>query len=78
MSVEVHFPELSKNNPGAEGVLTTWFVDDDEYVKPGELIAEVQLDKVAADVEAPAAGILRHLVNELDVVRQCGTIARID
>ena len=43
-----------------------------------QLLAEVQVDKVAAEVPAPVAGVVHLLVDEEAVVRQGAPIARID
>ncbi len=76
--MEVKFPELSHQNPDAEGVLATWFVTNGQVVEKDQLIAEVQVDKVSAEVVAPAPGRVTLLVNEQEVVRQNGVIAAID
>jgi pyruvate dehydrogenase E2 component (dihydrolipoamide acetyltransferase) len=47
---------------GDEGVVTAWFVDEGGRVEADQLIAEVQAEKVAQDVHAPGAGIVRGLV----------------
>lgn len=75
---DVPFPAVSKEGPGAEGVVSTWFVSDGDVVKADQLIAEVQVDKVAAEVPAPAAGTVRLLVPEEAVVKQGDLIARIE
>jgi len=75
---EVPFPALSKDNPGTEGVVSTWFVRDGETVAADQLLAEVQVDKVAAEVPSPAAGVVRLLVEEEAAVEQGTAIARIE
>jgi pyruvate/2-oxoglutarate dehydrogenase complex dihydrolipoamide acyltransferase (E2) component len=75
---EVPFPSLSKDNPGTEGVVSTWFVRDGETVAADQLLAEVQVDKVAAEVPSPAAGVVRLLVEEEAAVEQGTAIARIE
>jgi pyruvate/2-oxoglutarate dehydrogenase complex dihydrolipoamide acyltransferase (E2) component len=75
---EVTFPALSKDSPSAEGVVSTWFVSDGEAVQVNQLLAEVQVDKVAADVPAPRAGVVHLLVGEEATVTQGTPIARID
>jgi len=75
---DVPFPGLSKENPDSEGVVSTWFVDEGESVAADQLLAEVQVDKVAAEVLAPAAGVVHRLVEEEGVVKQGEPIARID
>jgi pyruvate/2-oxoglutarate dehydrogenase complex dihydrolipoamide acyltransferase (E2) component len=75
---EVPFPALSKERAGAEGVLSTWFVGEGETVRADQLLAEVQVDKVAAEVAAPCAGVVHLLVKEDEAVTQGSPIARID
>ena len=74
----MRFPSLSKETPDAEGVLATWFVSEGATVAPDQLLAEVQVDKVAAEVPAPVAGVVHLLVEDEAVVRQGAPIARID
>lgn len=75
---EVLFPTLSKESPQAVGVLATWFVPEGATVSAAQLIAEVQVDKVAAEVVAPVAGVVHLLVDEEASVVQGAPIARID
>ena len=74
---EVLFPTLSKQQPQSKGVLSTWFVSDGDAVKQDQLLAEVQIDKVSAEVPAPASGIITVLVEEDEAVVQGTPIARI-
>jgi pyruvate/2-oxoglutarate dehydrogenase complex dihydrolipoamide acyltransferase (E2) component len=78
MSTDVVFPALSQEDPTGEGVIGTWFALDGETVTEGQLIAEVQVDKVSADVEAPASGVLRHLVPEEGATNQGAVIGHIE
>lgn len=78
VSVDVIFPVMSQDDPTGEGVVGTWFARDGETVAAGQLIAEVQVDKVSADVEAPVAGVLRHRVAEEAVSHQGAVIAVIE
>ena len=75
---DVLFPPLSAERPEAEGVVATWFVSDGEHVEVDQLLAEVQVDKVAAEVPAPVAGTVHLLVAEDTAVVQGIPIARID
>ena len=75
---DVPFPTLSMESPGTEGVLATWFVAEGEAVAADQLLAEVQVDKVSAEVTAPIAGSVHLLVAEDDPVVQGAPIARID
>lgn len=75
---DVLFPPLSKDAPDSEGVVSTWFVRDGDRVAADQLLAEVQVDKVAAEVPAPVAGVVHLLFEEEATVVQGTPIARID
>ena len=77
MSEVITFPLMSKDG-SADGVLSTWFVRTGESVRAGQVIAEVSVDKVSWDVEAPIAGIVTCLVEEEAAVPQGSPIARVD
>jgi len=75
---DVLFPQLSKEEPTAEGVLATWFVRDGDEVASGQPLGEVMVDKVSGDVVAPAAGHVHLLVAEEQTARQGDVIAQVD
>jgi len=77
MSETITFPHLSKDE-SAEGVLATWLVKSGEQVKAKQVIAEVMVDKVSLDVEAPIDGTITLLVAEEASIRQGAPIARIE
>lgn len=77
MSQVITFPAISKD-PDAVGVLATWFVATGDSVKAGQVIAEVMVDKVSMDVEAPQAGVVTLLIEEEAEIAQGMDIARID
>lgn len=74
---EVLFPSLSKDRPTAEGVVSTWFVTEGQAVSEGQLLAEVQVDKVSVEVPAPVGGVVHLLVVEDEAVNQGSAIATI-
>lgn len=74
---EIIFPELSAKEPDTEGVVSTWFVADGETVTEGQLVAEVAVDKVDAEIHAPTAGTIHRTVAEGDTVRQGTPIATL-
>ena len=74
----VLFPALSREKPDAEGVVSTWFVNDGERVAAGQLIAEVAVDKVDQEVNAPVDGTITVVVAEGSPARQGTVIASID
>ena len=75
---DVPFPELDRTKPETEGVLVTWFVAEGEHVGAGELLGEVQVDKVDAEVTAPVAGTIHLLVAGDGAVVRGAPIARIE
>lgn len=77
MITEVPFPTMS-DDPGIEGVVGTWFVNHGEQVREGQVIAEVQVEKVSQEVVAPVAGVLYQYVAEGVGIGQGESIARID
>jgi pyruvate dehydrogenase E2 component (dihydrolipoamide acetyltransferase) len=54
MPHEVLMPRLSETTD--EGILVTWFVEPGAMVREGDLVAEVQVEKMSAEVRAPVAG----------------------
>lgn len=74
---DVVFPTLSTERPEAEGVVSTWFVDDGATVAAGQLLAEVMVEKASVEVPAPVAGVVHLLLAEEDAVTQGAVIARI-
>jgi len=77
-AIEVPFPAMSDDDPDAEGVVGSWFVRDGQAVKAGQIIAEVQVEKVSRDVEAPTSGVIHLSVREEEPVRQGALIATIE
>lgn len=77
MITEIPFPSMS-DKPGIEGVVGTWFVNHGETVAQGQVIAEVQVEKVSQDVPAPVAGTLYQYVAEGVGIGQGMPIGRID
>lgn len=63
---------------GEDAVVTAWMVDEGSRVRKGQLIAEVQGEKVAVDVEAPVDGVVGDLVAINQPVAQGAAICRIE
>jgi len=47
-----------------EAVFVRWLAGDGEAVAKGQPIYEIETDKVENEIEAPAAGRLRHIARE--------------
>ena len=67
---------------GAEGIVVTWFKAEGEAIRAGELLAEVQFEKVSTEVHAPADGVLERIripqggtVRPEDVLCEIGAVA---
>ena len=75
---DVPFPGLSRRTPKARESCRPGSSVRAEPSPRAQLLAEVQVDKVAAEVLAPVAGVVRLLVEEEGVVKQGEPIARID
>lgn len=75
---DIPFPPLSDEKPDSVGVLSTWFVRDGDTVRRDQVLAEVQVDKVSAEVPSPEDGVVRLLVPEEAEVVQGAPIARVD
>ncbi len=74
---EILFPMMT-GDASEPGVLATWYVADGESVAAKHLLAEVAIDKVDAEIYAPAAGTVRLRVEEGDEVAQGAVIAVIE
>ena len=74
--IEVPMPKLSMTME--EGELIAWVKREGEQVRAGDVIAEVNSDKVEMEVESPADGTLvRHTATEGDVVPVGAPIATL-
>src|SRR6185436_4185241 len=61
-----------------EGTLANWLVKPGQAVKQDDPIAEIETDKVAVEVPAPAAGVItEQLVREGETVQIGKVIARL-
>lgn len=57
MATELYMPKMSDHME--EGQITKWLVKEGERVSKGQIILELETDKVSAHLESPASGILR-------------------
>ncbi|WP_225028714.1 acetoin dehydrogenase dihydrolipoyllysine-residue acetyltransferase subunit [Xinfangfangia pollutisoli] len=75
MPLPVLYPKVSLEME--TGRIARWLVADGETVSAGQVIFEIDNDKAAVEVEAPGAGVLRHLVAEGAEVDVGAEVARI-
>ncbi|HEU4532917.1 MAG TPA: Sir2 family NAD-dependent protein deacetylase [Polyangiaceae bacterium] len=61
-----------------EGTLSRWTRRVGDAVAPGEIIAELDSDKVTVEIEAPFGGVLRTLVEPSTIVQVGDPIAEVE
>lgn len=74
---EVLFPVMT-GDTSEPGVLTAWHVADGDSVSEKQVIAEVSIDKVDAEIYAPCAGTVRLRVAEGDEMAQGAVLGVIE
>ncbi len=60
MPQEIYLVKVGMNM--TEGIVEEWCVADGEHVEKGDLLYRLETEKVNLDVDAEAAGIVRHMV----------------
>lgn len=77
MKVNLKMPRVSMNME--EGTLVAWRVQPNQPFKEGEILYDVETEKVTNEYEAPCDGVmLEHLVEEGDEVPVGDSVCRID
>ena len=72
MPVEVILPRVDMDMTQAK--LTHWFVAEGASVAKGQLLFEIESDKAAMEVEAPASGVLRFVTAKAGETWPVGTV----
>ncbi len=57
MAVEVIFPKVDMDME--QGSISKWHVKDGDTVKKGQAVFEIETDKSAMEIEAPADGVIK-------------------
>ncbi len=76
MSLEVKVPPVGESI--TSGVLGAWHKKEGEYVKEGEILFEVETDKVTSEVFAEKSGQLKQLVAQGATIEIGQVVAQID
>ena len=76
MAINVDIPELGESV--TEAILVEWLKQDGEYVEVDEPVCLIETDKADAELPAPAAGLLKTLNSDGDMIRVGQTVAEID
>ncbi|MFC6672231.1 biotin/lipoyl-containing protein [Marinobacterium aestuariivivens] len=66
MSIEVRVPETLWEED-SEAVITSWLASDGGAVQAGDVIAELMVQKIQYELEAPASGTLQ-IARDVDEV----------
>ncbi len=72
MPTEVILPRVDMDM--TEGRISRWYVDEGASVAKGQPIFEIETEKAAMEVEAPASGVIRDLNVALDVPLPVGSV----
>lgn len=75
MPISVVYPKVSLEM--ASGRISRWLVTEGSAVTAGQIVFEIENDKAAVEVEAPAAGVIRGLAAPETEVDVGATVARI-
>ncbi|EHH09662.1 dihydrolipoamide acetyltransferase homoserine dehydrogenase, partial [Mesorhizobium amorphae CCNWGS0123] len=62
MPVEVILPKVDMDM--ATGQISRWFVAEGAAVKQGDVLFEIETDKAAMEIDAPASGVLRDVTGK--------------
>ena len=60
-----------------DGTVVAWYVDEGDHVVQGEVIAEVETEKVENDIEAPCAGVVARILVDEDETVDVGTVLAV-
>mgnify|MGYP001159693784 CR=1 FL=1 len=62
----------------SEGAISTWFFEDGDKVAAGDVVCEVMNEKVATEITASSAGVIKIIVPAETPVLKGAVIARIE
>ncbi|WP_292191254.1 biotin/lipoyl-containing protein, partial [Mesorhizobium sp.] len=62
MPTEVILPKVDMDM--ATGQISRWFAEEGATVKKGDVLFEIETDKAAMEIDAPASGVLRDVTGK--------------
>ena len=74
--MEVVMPKLGLTME--EGIVSAWVAEDGKQVSAGEVICEIETDKVTEEIVAEANGVLRHAASVGETVAAGEVIGHIE
>ena len=75
MAVEVILPRVDMDM--AQAKISKWHVKEGDAVKAGAALFEIETDKAAMEIEAPASGIVRNITVAEGTIRRCRQRGRL-
>ena len=75
MSVNVILPKWGLTME--DGMVVAWHVGEGDTVVEGDVIAEVETEKVENDLEAPCAGVIARILVDEDEIVDVGTVLAV-
>jgi len=60
-----------------DGTVVAWYVDEGDHVVQGEVIGEVETEKVENELEAPCAGVVARILVDEDETVDVGTVLAV-
>ena len=75
MSTEVILPKWGLTME--DGTVVAWHVSEGERVAEGQVIAEVETEKVENELEAPCAGVVARILVQEDETVDVGTVLAV-
>lgn len=75
MSTEVILPKWGLTME--DGTVVAWHVSEGEQVVEGQVIAEVETEKVENELEAPCAGVVAQILVQEDETVDVGTVLAV-
>ena len=60
-----------------DGTVVAWYVDEGDHVVEGEVIAEVETEKVENELEAPCAGVVARILVDEDETVDVGSVLAV-
>lgn len=60
-----------------DGTVVAWYVDEGDHVVEGEMIAEVETEKVENELAAPCAGVVAQILVDEDETVDVGTVLAV-
>ena len=75
MSADVILPKWGLTME--DGTVVAWYVDEGDHVVAGEVVAEVETEKVENDLEAPCAGVVAQILVDEDETVDVGTVLAV-